>query len=602
MSKIAQALFRTRVASIFAEQDTRTVCEWCEDELWITVNTQNPGPVNMGITPYYREVLNCFGNALITDLVIVGATQTGKTTVIQLGVAWRIYNMPAPALWVMDTEKNAESFSVGRWQPMMRASPCMAELIPADKSKFKILEQHYPGCSLNFTGSNSPGNLASRPAGLLLLDETDKFKGKTKTESNAIALAENRTKSFVHPLRIKTSTPSVEQGVIWQEYAKGTQEKYFMPCPHCGEKIDFQWAWVKWTAQRDRDDHQDQNQARATAHYECQLCHGKIDDGDKFTMVHNGEWIAQNPNAPAGFRSFHLSSLYSLQVSCSWGSLVVLFLQRLASFDLEDFENSTLAIPRSTGNGMKITSKELREVMEHSPKYLLGEFPRTDIAAIVTTVDVNLGMFRYVVRAWYGNGSSSLLDYGVRESYSALMELVKVEYKVGDIKITSMFNFMDSGWRTEEDGGVYEFCVVTSGGQFIPVKGATKTQGLREIVEESANIIWRGYQVPLLRFNEPQLKYELHFARIRERKGNWWLPINIGPDYEKQLLDEHLEPKPGGAEWVDSGNNHFGDCEKMQLIFPAFLSTICKNEDGTEAINPMSLLAQRVAESFKITA
>jgi phage terminase large subunit GpA-like protein len=47
------------------------------------------------------------------------ATRVGKTTIPTIGLAYRIDNDPAPALWVNPNAPLAKSFSATRWQPLI---------------------------------------------------------------------------------------------------------------------------------------------------------------------------------------------------------------------------------------------------------------------------------------------------------------------------------------------------------------------------------------------------------------------------------------------------------------------------------------------------
>jgi DNA-directed RNA polymerase subunit RPC12/RpoP len=314
--------------AMLAPIDTRTVCEWCEDEVMLTERqTQSPGHFSTDLTPYLREPLECFGDVDVSDLVLVFGTQTGKTTMVQAGTAWRIVNKPQPVVWVMPTEGLARSFSETRWLPLFEDSATLREQIPSDRHKFKNLEQHFSRCSAVFIGSNSPANLSSRPAGLLLMDEVDKFAKETDSETSALFLAENRTKSFVGALRVKTSTPTTPDGAIWQEYLKGTQEKFMLECPHCHDRIELLWEQVKWDATAKEAGKWNMALVEDSAHYLCQRCGGEINDGQKMEMLAEGKWAATNPTAQRGFRSFHLNSLYAPWRSCTFGALAVKFLR-----------------------------------------------------------------------------------------------------------------------------------------------------------------------------------------------------------------------------------------------------------------------------------
>ncbi len=93
----------------------------------------------------------------------------------------------------------------------------------------------------------------------------------------------------------------------------------------------------------------------------------------------------------------------------------------------------------------------------------------------------------------------------------------------------------------------------------------------------------------MIRFDEPVLKYDLYFSKIKNRDSKWWLPKNIGKDYEAQLTDEYMKNTKEGALWdTKEGNNHLGDTEKMQLIVPSIV-------EGLAGADGMRVFAERLA-------
>lgn len=567
--------------SILEPPDSRTIVQWAEDEIWLSERqTQNPGPISIGLIPYYAEIIDCFSDPEVSDITVVAGTQTGKTTATMIGVAWRLCNMPTPTIWVLPTEPLARSFSQTRLRPMLEDSESLKALMPTAKNKIKDLEMHFDRCTLTLVGSNSPANLASRPAGLLIMDELDKFADQNNKEASALALAENRTKSFVSPLRVKTSTPTIKTGPIWQEYLKGTQESFMLECPHCQRSLELKWEQVKWD-QDAKDSHFEWNlkKVKVSAYYECQGCQGRIDDAMKAQMVAQGKWVAKNKNAPSGVRSFHLPSLYSLQKSCTFGALAVQFIQQLESHNLRDFINSTLAEPWEV-KAASVTKTEVREVSDHSPEYLLGQIPNGTISALIMTVDVQQTCFWFIIRCWYSDGSSALIEYGQAINWQELVDLSNKQFPIlgSDKTVQCLFCLIDSGYAAARKGGVYDFCLSGLGaGRFSPCQGRGAGYNHLKTVSESDQE-HKGIPFKLMQFSDDVFKTELYVQKIKERvHNNWWLPRNLGRDYEEQLTDEFLTEKkdPRGQTmhvWeTRESNNHLGDCEKMQLLLPALM-------------------------------
>jgi phage terminase large subunit GpA-like protein len=79
------------------------------------------------------------------------------------------------------------------------------------------------------------------------LDEVDKLAGESTKEADAVALAQNRTKTFANSLTVKVSTPTTSEGQIWKAFLSGDQRYYFVPCPHCQHMQRLQWPRVRWS-------------------------------------------------------------------------------------------------------------------------------------------------------------------------------------------------------------------------------------------------------------------------------------------------------------------------------------------------------------------
>lgn len=558
MTPAAEAL-REHLRSIYAPIDRRSVVEWCSDEVILSERqTQMPGAFSTAMTPYLREPLECFGDVDVSDLVLVFGTQTGKTTMIQAGTAWRICNKPQPIVWVMPTEGLARSFSETRWMPLFDDSETLSSQKPSNPHKFKNLEQHFSRCSVVFVGSNSPANLASRPAGLLLMDEVDKFATETDQETSALHLAENRTKSFVSALRVKTSTPTTGDGAIWKEYLKGTQEKFMLECPHCKERIELLWEQVKWDEAARSEGKWNMSLVEESAHYECQQCRGSINDGQKMEMLQDGMWQASNLSAQKGFRSFHLNSLYAPWRSCGFGSLAVKFLRDKETLNgLQDFTNSTMAMPWEQVE----TSIGDAKILSLRGDYEVGTCPIDSPARIVTCADVGQDKQHWVTCAFDDNGGSYVLDYGTVHTIEDLLDdapLRKYKTPSGE-EVVPECGLIDSGWATYR---VYAACQ-ESGGFFFPSKGSSATFGSkisRTTIEQFPGVV-------LYTYVDHAIKTELFIDRIKDGKPTIQLPKKISQEFLAGMKGQKLVPRktPSGQVfvWKEIRNDHFMDALKL---------------------------------------
>lgn len=441
----------------FADKPTQKPSEWCVENLRFD-EADNHGPFSMAGREYIAEPLDDFANTMIHDEVLVWGSQAGKTGLFMGGVAWCVVNDPCGFLWVMPSLHNAQTFSRNRWQTLLRGSPACAELIPTKgmaRHNFKTLEQQIGAAVVNLFGANSPGNLSSNPRRRIILDEVDKFNEGTRREADSVNLAEQRTKDQANPQRWKSSTPTILEGLIWQEALKGDMRRYQIPCKGCQKKILLAWspeytvlkktgieAYVRWDKEAKTKAGWDFDRVVRSARAECPHCGFHNLDAHKTWQNRNGAWVATQP-AAASFVSRQLSSLYACKPETSYGKLALKFLQQKHSLmGLQGFINGDLAEPYQSQD----TQAERIELIT-SHVEVTAEWKKQ------LTVDCQqkAPLFWYVVRAWNG-GDSQGLEAGPLDSWQD----VRDRQKANDIK--DVCCAMESGFGARSEHEVYFEC------------------------------------------------------------------------------------------------------------------------------------------------
>lgn len=582
------------IVSFFADRPKESVSSWCERELQFN-EPDNRGPFTISGREYIREPLDAWADPMISDQVMVFGSQSGKTGIIMGGGAWTIVNDPARLFWVMPTRDVVRKFSRTRWIPMLKASRSVAQLIPtgARRHDFATLEQQMGNAIIDLIWSNSPAALSSVPARIAILDEVDKFAEGGNREADAVSLANQRTKNFASPKRIKTSTPTLSEGLIWREFQKTDQRRRWMPCPLCKKSVVLAWskqftvfrltggeAFVKWDKEARRADGTwDLDRAEKSARAECPHCGGHILDGHKTLMDRSGEW---RPSAVAarGYRGWHLPSLYAIGPETSFGKLAVKFLQAQNSLEgLQGFINGDLAEP---WENQEARSERIEVVAAPDAPPISGAVP-------ILTVDHQLTSphFWYVARAW--NKDSRLLDFGHLDRWEEV-RAKQLEHKVADNHVS-----IDSGHAAEE---VYEACL--RWGQLVsrphgppffvgwtPSKGFDrqepwldpKTKQARPFALGAAALPDKRFRLPLLEFMADHIKDILDRLRRGRAAFKWELSDKADDEYFRHLDAEYKKPFYNARThrvkyvWARRSNqwpNHLLDCEVMQIVMALF--------------------------------
>lgn len=237
----------------------------------------------------------------VREVVVMSASQVGKTEILNNTVGYYIDKDPSPILMVMPTLDLAESWSKERFMPMVRETKSLRGKIRETKTKEEsntILHKSFPGGYITVAGANSPASLASRPIRIVLCDEIDRYPPSAGAEGDPVSLAKKRTSTFFNKKILQVSTPTIKDvSPIQKAFEASDQRHYYIPCPHCQVTFVFIWENLLWTDGDPKD-----------AHYVCPHCQDKIYDYHKPEMLQRGKWI---PHGKGNIPGFHLNGLYS---------------------------------------------------------------------------------------------------------------------------------------------------------------------------------------------------------------------------------------------------------------------------------------------------
>jgi phage terminase large subunit GpA-like protein len=578
-----------------------TVAEWCEANLHLTaIQTDMPGRYSTLLTPYVREVLECFADATVEEISLCWGAQTSKTMTLMAALCWWLNAQPSPCMWVMPNKDLAQSFSENRLQPLFAACAALMATKTRDRHRWKKTEMAFEDAVLNLNGSNSPANLASRPARLLVMDETDKFAEAPNREANALELAEMRTRTFASPKVVKTSTPSTPEGPIWQAFLSGDMRRYFLPCPHCGGEVVLVLdsarsalprtgceAMLLWDSAAKGKQGWDYARVEATAHFLCPHCQGRIEDRHKTQMLRAGRWTPTNPNAAPGVRSYHLSTFYAPWRKTAWGRIAVDFLRAKASLEgLKGFVNGSLAEPDMNLFDGGASGRRERVVTESTP---LVEPVR------ILTADVQQDHFWWVVRDWVPGGDSRLVEHGRCELFDDLRAIQQ------RLNVPENITGLDSGYNASE---VYSECArygwfALRGDprQSWPHRVGKKVSERPFTVRMFDPFIGKREQgkrkIAELRWSNPSVKDML--ARLRDGESSpvrWEVPEQWATEEYFRHLDGEYKTRRFNArtgrvtyEWIMRNRhwpNHLLDCEAMQVAVAMKLGILRMRVESSE--------------------
>lgn len=321
------ALLR-RVMPGMKPPENLTVSEWAEKHRRLSSETAaEPGRWRNTRTPYLREPMDAFTDPRIRRVVMVAASQVGKSEFINNTIGYIVDQDPGSVLFVHPTTIDAKDYSKLRIAPMVRDCPTLSTKVVAPKSRSSgntVLQKTYPGGILTLCGSTEAHALASKPIRYVFGDERDRWAKSAGDEGDPWKLAMARQTTFYNAKAVEVSTPTIKgASPIVDSYNEGTMERWKSRCPHCGEYHEITWEDIRFEYEEQEVNHQRVFQV-TKVFYMCPDC---ACVSDELAMKRQpAKWVADNPAAYAnGVRSFWLTAFVSQWKS--WESIVLDFLQ-----------------------------------------------------------------------------------------------------------------------------------------------------------------------------------------------------------------------------------------------------------------------------------
>lgn len=549
-----------------------------------------PGPWRTDRVPFWRDIYEAFTEPETDTIIVACGAQMSKTEGIFNILGHRFSDGPyVPAIYVGPTEKQVRSISKDRIDKMLRSTPVLWERT-AKGQRYTTFEKWIAGIRLGFAWAGSATELASHPAGIVLVDERDRMDSNVGSEGDPVELARARLKNYPAKKLGVMSTPTLEgSSPTWALLEDGSLEFWSWPCVHCNTYFvptgELLHVPDSVTAER----------ARELAVVVCPHCGGELTDKDKAVMnalgryirhrrLGDGEraehrvlrhYVVDDDPPPTRARSFWISGLASPWAT--FGDIARVVVQAQASGDEERLQ---AVINTWLGELYALTgdAPDEEEVAANRLDYDRLTIPSRDIQLITLGADVQRDGIFYTIRGWAHGEESWQLDHdflaGATE-HAPVWEALRaiILRKVADRPINRAF--IDSGFRPGDrhrrpDHAVYTFCRSLPGLAF-PTKGRDTLEAPYQfrLIDYSIGGKTIKGGVKLFHLNTDYAKRWLH-ARIRwpeDQDGGWHLFRETSDAFCRQMIAEELVIKPNGqASWVvTSRENHYLDCEVNAL-------------------------------------
>jgi phage terminase large subunit GpA-like protein len=494
-----------------------TPSEWAERVRYLPPsNTSLPGFYRFDVTPYLREIVDCFATeSTVREIAVMKGVQVGATTgVLENVIGYLIDEVrTAPAMMLTADADLANLRMTTNVIPMVQSSGLSSLIRSSDENNHrktgqtdKKIEWVGGGFLIPF-GAQNANKLRSIPIRYLLRDEVDGYPALVGKDGDPIKLSTDRTAAYEESRKIlDISTPTIKgQSNIEKAFKRGDQRYYLVRCLGCERHQVLRWkhkpdpetgiiGGMIWETSPDG------HVVPGSVRYLCQFCghaHTNEDKTRLFDPAHGAEWQATKVPVHPSVRSYHISALYSPPGQQTWEACVRKFLEAW------DVENDR---PRSTEELQVFYNNVLGEVYElrgaklkyeqlspHKRQaYKFGEVPNrwalehagSRIQLLTAAVDVHAENLKVAVWGWTIERRAFLIDYFTFEGNTELVDdpgtwgelhkLIEKVYSSDDgISYPLSLTLIDSGYRDDQ---VHQFCAEYEGG-VAAVKGMPTPKG-----------------------------------------------------------------------------------------------------------------------------
>lgn len=305
--------------------------EWVEAN--VIMEEPFPGLYKYSLTPYCREIIDCFAidHPMLWIAIMKGA-QIGISSGVLIPILlWSIANDPcriyfmvgSPDLVEKATEKLDKGIDGAGLRNHIRAQ---VQRKRSQKSGDTNYKKEFGGGFVQIDHPNNHSNIRDVSLRKGLFDDFESVKNSSKQSGSTRKMLEQRFAAYEGRHKIAyVSTPEVKStSNIEPAYLLGDQRKYLVPCPCCGEFIEWKWSIVVgeitggiyWELD-------DKGKPKPESiGYKCQKCGDVFNDKNKHELLNQGYWQPTAEPSKPGYYSYHISALYAPLGMFDWAHYV----------------------------------------------------------------------------------------------------------------------------------------------------------------------------------------------------------------------------------------------------------------------------------------
>jgi len=600
--------------------------DWCEQNLHLPRRRASQSTrYDLTDRPYLREILDCVDDIETTEVVILGATQVGKSEAVRAIVASQGHVDAAPMMFSGPDQIYARENREYIYE-MADETPALAGLVPARRFR-NDRAIDLGDCLVYLAWSGSTQRLSGRACKVVLCSEADRWvsrrqenPGQNRSSApviNSLDLARERPKAFYFSTIVYEGSPIGSSPNLGPLYHDSDRRAWHAPCPKCGHYQEIRFFPNKEGPHRGRGgvgglqtaDGKDKTpeEGRRDAFYNCESCQKPIDQEAFRAMRLRGRWVprgqhvtpkgnlAGKPAYSGRRRGYRLTSLMAPTINL--GDVAEEYLRAKGHQEkLRKFWNDWLALPFEA-RGKTPKWKDLgRRLAGAHPR---GLVPR-NCYFLTVAADVQADRVYWIVRAWAGLTTSYLIDFGLftdpagssskpddddapavdLSTLDAVLDrrwTIDGENPLGRTWLAPRVLGVDCGYRPAT---VYDYVRAHPGDRVLAIAGDPKILPgalyRQSKIDRNART-GKAYGRGVRRYGIDTAAYKSdlldRWFADKNQPGFWWLPSDIldtrgGEDYLRQVTNEARTTEIVNGRrltrWkiINEGEgNHYLDCE-----------------------------------------
>lgn len=316
------------------------------------------GAFDWSISPALRQIAEVCTHKGTRKAAVQKSAQVGYTAGVVCNViGYHVHHRPSVVVVAFPRTQAAKDFAAEKLDPMIMGTPVLRRRITL-KSRAdgnSQLRKRFAGGLLKLVGTNSPSDVKSTSARVVIVEEPDDAATNVGGQGNSIKLLEERAKTYADHLILIGGTPTAKgASAVEAEMAKTDKRYFHVPCHECGETHVPSWDQVtipenteaEWREVYGHHQHE-------KAYYSCPHCGSIWTDDQRIANLRRAEragggWV---PTARSEIPGWYLNELLSTFDGSRVPVLARKYLEAKAKMDAGDnedmiaFWNSTLGIP-----------------------------------------------------------------------------------------------------------------------------------------------------------------------------------------------------------------------------------------------------------------